>query len=64
MLPFFVDDKVFVLTNKDGEWLGDFFKFLYESLVEADVPEKAPQISHGTWKREVLDDLYLGLVHL
>ena len=64
MLPFFLDDKVFVFAKKGGEWLGDFGKVLYESLVEADVPDKTPQISYSTWKREVLDYLYLGLVYL
>ena len=64
MLPFLVDDEVFVLAKKGGECLGDFFKVFYESLVEADVLETAPQISYGSYKREVVDDLYLGLVHL
>ena len=64
MLPFFVNDEVFVFSNKGGEWLGDFREVLNVSPVEADMLEKAPQISYGTWKREVLDDLYLGLVHL
>ena len=64
MLPFFTDDEVFVFTKKGGEWLGDFCKVLNESPVEADVPEKAPQISYGTRKWEVFDDLYLGLVYL
>ena len=63
MLPFFFDDEVFVFANKGGEWLGDFLKVLNESPVEADMPEKAPQISNSTWKREDLDDLSLGLVH-
>ena len=64
MLLFFVYDEFFVFAKKGGEWLGDFGKVLYESPVEADLPEKAPQVSYGTWKREVLDDLYHGLVHL
>ena len=51
MLPFFVDDEVFVFSKKGGERLGDFRKILNESSVEADVLEKAPQISYGTWKR-------------
>ena len=63
-IPFFIDDEVFVFANKGGEWLGNFRKVLYESSVEADVPEKDPQILYNTWKMEVLDDLYLGLVHL
>ena len=62
-LPFFVNDEVFVFAKKGGERLGDFCKILNESSVEADVPEKAPRISYSTWKREVLDELYLGLVH-
>ena len=49
MLPFFIDDEVFVFAKKGGEWLGYFRKILYESLVEADMPEKAPEISNGTW---------------
>ena len=36
------NDEIFVFAKKGGEWLGDFCKFLYESLVEADVPDKAP----------------------
>ena len=44
--------------------LGDFCKVLNESPVEANMPQKAPQISNGTWKREVLDDIYHSLVHL
>ena len=64
MLPFFIDDEVFVFAKKGGDWLEDFCKVLNESLVEANVPVKSPQISYGTWKREVLDDLYLCLVHL
>ena len=48
-LPFFVDDEVFVFAKKDGEWLGDFSKVLDESPIEADIPEKAPQIFKGTW---------------
>ena len=64
MLPLFVDDEIFVFAKKGGEWLGDFLKVLDESPLKADVPEKAPQISYGSWKREVLDDLYLGLVYL
>ena len=48
MLPFFVDDEVFIFEKKGGEWLGDFHKVLNESLIEADMPEKAPQISYGT----------------
>ena len=64
MLPFFVDDEVLVFSKKGGEWLGDFLKVLYKSLVEVNMPEKAPQILYDTWKREVLDDLYFGLVHL
>ena len=64
MLPFFVNDEVFVFAKNGGEWLGDFCKVLNGSLVEANMPEKVPQISYGTWKNEVLDDLYLGLVHL
>ena len=48
-LPFFVYDEVFVFEKKGGEWLGDFSKVLYESAVEANVPEKAPQISNDTW---------------
>ena len=64
MIPFFVNDEVFVFAKKGGEWLGDFCKVLNKSPVEANVPEKAPQILYGTWKREVLDDLYLGLIHL
>ena len=63
MLPFFVDDEVFVFAKKGGEWLGDFCKILYKSSVKDNMPEKAPQISYGTWKREVLDDLYLGLIY-
>ena len=47
--PFFVDDKVFVFAKKGGDGLGDFCKVLDESPIEADVPEKAPQIFHGTW---------------
>ena len=42
MLPFFVDDEVFVFAKKGGELLGDFGKVLYESPVEGGVPEKAP----------------------
>ena len=63
-LPFFVDDDVFFLAKKGGEWLGDLHKVLYEFLVQADVVEKAHLISYGSWKREVVDDLYLGLVYL
>ena len=58
-----MDDEVFVFAKKGGEWLGDFHKVLYESLVKADVPEKAPQISYGSQERKVSDDLYLGLIH-
>ena len=64
MPPLFVDDEVFVLAEKCGEWLGDFCKVLYESRLEADVPKKAPQISYGSHEREVMDDLYLGLIHI
>ena len=46
-LPFFVDDEVSVLTKKGGEWLEDFCNVLYESSVESDVLEKAPQILYG-----------------
>ena len=48
-LPFFVDDEVFVFTKKGGEWLGDFYKVLDKSPVEADVLEKAPQILYNSW---------------
>ena len=48
MLSFFVDDEVFVFAKKGSEWLGDFSEVLYESLVEVDVPEKAPQILYGS----------------
>ena len=55
---------MFVYAKKGGEWVGDFCKVLDESSIEADIPEKAPQILYGTWYRYVLDDLYLGLIHL
>ena len=51
-----------VFAKKSDEWLGDLHKILYESLVEADVPKKALQISYGSRERKVLDDLYLGLI--
>ena len=63
MLPFFIDDEVFVFAKKGGEWLGGFHKVLYESSVEADVLEKSPQILYDSRVRKVLDDLYLGLIH-
>ena len=63
MLPFFVDDEIFVFAKKGGEWLGDFCNVLYKCSLEADVPKKAPQISYGSQERRVLDDLYLGLIH-
>ena len=47
MLPFFVDDEVFVFGKKGVERLGNFREVLDESSIEADVPEKAPQILHG-----------------
>ena len=56
--------KSLSLQRRGGEWFEDFCKVLYKSPVEANVPKKAPQISYNTWKREVLDDLYIGLVHL
>ena len=42
MFPFFVNDEVLIFAKKGGEWLGDLGKVLYESLVEADMLEKAP----------------------
>ena len=49
MLPFFVNDEVLVFAKKGGEWHGDFCKVLDESLIEVDMPEKAPQVFNGTW---------------
>ena len=43
--------------------VGDFHKVLYESSVEANMPENAPQILYGSRERKVLEDLYLGLIH-
>ena len=60
----FINDEIFVFAKKGGQWLGDLGKVLDESSVEPDMPEKAPKVSYVTWYKEVLDDLYLGLVHL
>ena len=49
MLPFFVDDEVLVFAKKGGEWLGNFGKVLYKSSVEADMPEKVPQVYNDSW---------------
>ena len=57
MLPLFVNDEVFFLAEKCGEWLGDFFKVLSESRLEANVLEKAPLILYSSHEREVMDDL-------
>ena len=45
VLPFFVDDEVLILAKKGGQRLRDFGKIYDETLVEANVLEKAPEIS-------------------
>ena len=52
MIPFFINDEVFVVEKTGGEWLEDFCKLLYESSVEADVPEKALWVSQGSQESE------------